>query len=631
MRSLVRNVLILMIGVVYIVGSVAWAQEGGILVYPPENLGRETLEDRAEFQLYTKANFDVFVDFQFEDRVLASGIDFEHRSVGDSLRNWMPVHYDHGNGVAVADVDLDGRYDIYLMSQLGGHRLYRNLGDGRFEDITQQAGVGLEDKIGVTGSFGDIDNDGDPDLFVTSVRTGNTLLVNDGDGTFTDATATSGLGYVGHSSGAVFFDYDGDGWLDLFVSNVGVYTTDDKGEGGFFRGIDNAFKGHVYPERTEASVLYRNLGNGRFEDVSEATGLVDTSWAGDATVVDFNRDSHPDLYVISMQGDDHYYENVDGKRFVDRTAEFFSKTSWGAMGVKFFDYNNDDRMDLIVTDMHSDMHDGTVHPLLDEKRKFNLPLKDGENNIQGNAFYEQRAEGGFDEISDVVGAENYWPWGVSVGDLNADGWEDVFIASSMNFPFRYGVNTVLINNAGKQFFDSEFILGVEPRRDGRTNKELLVLECSGADQEHTLCSQLEGPVTVVGDLGTRASVIFDLDGDGDQDIVTNEFNDGPQVLISNLSDQRKVHYVEVELTGTRSNRDTVGARVRVHTPSGAFTKYNDGKSGYLSQSSMPLYFGLGEESSVTKIEVTWPTGTVQTVTEGLETNALIEILEPAED
>src|SRR5207248_8487889 len=119
--------------------------------------------------------------------------------------------------------------------------------------------------------------------------------------------------------------------------------------------FSDAFEGHLHPERTEFSILYRNLGGKRFKDVSKEMGLRDGSWSGDATFVDLNQDGFPDLYVLNMQGDNHYYENQSGKGFVERTAAFFPKTPWGAMGIKFFDFNQDGLMDLFVTDMHSDM------------------------------------------------------------------------------------------------------------------------------------------------------------------------------------------------------------------------------------------------------------------------------------
>jgi len=611
------------------IATVALAQAPAEKIrFPLPDEGVATLEARRAAQLRRASQ--VRSDFRFTDAIGASGIDFVHQSVNDSLKNWMPVHYDHGNGVAVADVDGDSRYDVYLTTQLGSNELYRNLGGGKFENITEAAGVGLADRVGVTASFADIDNDGDPDLFVTTVRYGNALFENDGKGRFTDITKQAGVDYVGHSSGAVFFDYDNDGLLDLFVANVGTYTTDEKGEGGFYRGIDNAFKGHIYPERSEQSILYRNKGENRFEDVSAATGLVDMSWSGDATSVDLNRDGFADLYVLNMQGDDHYYENIEGKRFVDKTAETFAKTSWGAMGLKFFDYNNDGRMDLIVTDMHSDMHDEKVDPLRDEKRKYNVPLKDGENNVQGNVFYEQQEDGSFLEISDLIQTENYWPWGLSVGDLNADGFEDAFITASMNFPFRYQVNSVLLNDRAVTFVDSEFRLGVEPRREGRTHRELFQLQCDGVDRDHMVCAEKSGTFTVEGALGSRGSVVFDLDEDGDQDVLTNEFNDVPQLLISDLASRGELNFLRVALRGTQSNRDGLGARVEVHAGNDVFTKYHDGKSGYLSQSVLPLYFGLGAHKAVERIVVRWPSGTLQTVDYELGLNRLIEIVEEVE-
>ena len=144
----------------------------------------------------------------------------------DAGKIYKAVHYDHGNGIAVADVDGDGRLDIYFVNQVGGNQLWRNVGGGRFENITAAAGVGVPAKVSVSASFADIDNDGDADLYVTTVRGGNMLFENDGKGRFKDVSKASGLDYVGHSSCAVFFDYDRDGKLDLFLVNVGRYTTE---------------------------------------------------------------------------------------------------------------------------------------------------------------------------------------------------------------------------------------------------------------------------------------------------------------------------------------------------------------------------------------------------------------------
>ncbi len=608
------------------------ASGGSVINVPPVDSGADTLEARGVAEKASVGRFKVDHDFRFTDRLPESGITFVHMIVDDAGKTYKAAHYDHGNGIAVADVDGDGLPDVYFTSQLGGNELWKNLGNGKFRDITAQAGVAVSDRISVTATFADIDNDGDQDLYVTTVRGGNVLFENDGKGHFKDITKTSGLGYVGHSSAAVFFDYDRDGRLDLLLVNVGKYTTEAKGKGGYYIAYEDAFKGHTFPERTEYSVLYHNEGGNRFADVSAAMGLRDGGWSGDASICDFNEDGWPDLYILNMQGDNHYWENQGGKGFADKTVQYFPKTSWGAMGIKSFDFDNDGRMDLLITDMHSDMVGYDVAPA-DEKLKFppaeDLPVYQGAaNNIFGNSFFHNLGGGKFAEMSDALNLENFWPWGVSVDDLNADGWDDVVITSSMNFPFRYGVNSVLLNNQGEGFLDSASLLGVEPRRGGLTRKTWFTLDCSGEDKDHPHCKGKTGKFTVTGTLGTRSAAIFDLDGDGDLDIVTNEFNSEPRVLISDLAQKRKIHWLKVHLTGTVSNRNGLGAMVKVHAGSRVLTKVMDGSSGYLSHSILPLYFGLGPAEKADRIEVTWPSGQSQTVAGPIAANRLLEVTEP---
>ncbi len=618
-----------------LVAPTAQAQERRVIEWPrPKDFGVEMLEVRQFEQSLARPSFAVDIDFAFTDRWSASGIAFEHEIVDDAGKHYKPVHYDHGNGLAIADVDGDRLEDVYFTSQLGGNALYKNLGDGTFLDITEAAGVAVADRISVTASFADIDNDGDPDLYVTTVRGGNLLFRNDGAGRFTDVTEEAGVGYVGHSSGAVFFDFDRDGRLDLFLVNVGKYTKEEKGRGGYYVGYADAFLGHLEPERTEPSILFRNTDGLHFEDVSAAVGLVDGSWSGDATFTDLNGDLYPDLYVLNMQGDDHYYENQEGRRFVDRTADIFPKTPWGTMGVKFFDYDNDGDFDLLLTDMHSDMS-REVTPGYEKLKSLMTwsddVLQGGANNIFGNAFYRNLGEGHFEEVSDQLGVENYWPWGVSVADLNADGFEDVFVTSSMNFPWRYGVNSLLINDRAERFLDAEFLLGVEPRDGGRTKKHWFDLDCDGGEPGDTLCQVLPpGSYAIHGSLGSRSAAAFDLDADGDLDILTNELGDRPMVLVSDLAQRRPIRFLEVRLIGTTSNRDGLGSTVRVVAGEESWVRYHDGKSGYLAQSSGGLYFGLGATAAVDRVEVLWPSGRRQTVTEGLTVNASIEIREPSE-
>src|SRR6266404_8053879 len=461
----------------------------------------EWLQARAQQEAQLAASSPALHDFRFTDQRQASGITFKNRIVDDAGKTYKLVHYDHGSGLCAADVDGDGKPDLYFMTQLGTNQLWRNTGSDKFEDITAAAGLTMPDEIAVGCAFADIDNDGDPDVFVTTVRHGNRLFENTGHGVFRDITAQAGVGYVGHSSGAVFFDYDGDGLLDLFVTNVGVYTSNARGPGGYYVGLSDAFMGHLHPARAEASILYHNLGGHRFKDVTREVGLVDLSWSGDATALDINDDGFPDLDILDMQGGDHLWLNEGGKHFRDATARYFPRTPWGSMGVKVFDFDGDGRLDLLVTSMHPDMWvnippgDWTA-----EGRKADTAtvaggmIPEGKDRfIFGNELFANRGGGRFEEISDSVGVETYWPWGPSVDDLNADGWDDIFIAAGMNFPHRYGINSVLLNEGGRRFLPSEFLLGVEPRPNGLTDQVWFTLDCNGADRGQFFCAACKEP------------------------------------------------------------------------------------------------------------------------------------------
>jgi len=608
---------------------------------------RAALKSNAARQQAEASSWKVFHGFRFQDRLPESGITFRQVPVDDGARDYKAVHYDHGTAIAAADVDGDGRPDLFFVNQRGGNQLWRNVGGGRFADITAQSGVAMAGKVSVGASFADIDNDGRPDLLVTTVRQGTVLFHNEGGGRFRDITAEAGVspGKPGHGSGAVFFDYDRDGKLDLFVCNVGVYTRNEKGRAGEYVGRSDAFQGWQYPERSESSPLFHNRGGVRFENASQTTGLEHRSWSGDATFCDLDADGFPELYVLSMSGEDRYYANRQGSRFEDRTAAFFPKTPWGSMGVKFFDQNRDGLMDLIVTDMHSDMTTAQINAgdtnltVAFDKTKSDAwcaaewkpeQFRAASRSVFGNAFFQNQGSGqAFAEVSAAVGAETYWPWGVTVADFNADGDEDVFVTAGMGYPLRYVANSLLLNESGRRFVDAESVLGLEPRRGDPMLREAFVLDTAlPEERRHPLAKGRSGKVQVMGTASSRSSVALDVDGDGDLDLVTNEWNDAPQVLISDLSARTTLRFLQVRLVGTVSNRDGLGATVRVHCGSRVQTRFHDGKSGYLAQSSLPLYFGLGSDTAVDRIEVVWPSGRRQVRSGPIPINGTLELVEP---
>ena len=198
----------------------------------------------------------------------------------------------------------------------------------------------------------------------------------------------------------------------------------------------------------------------------------------------------------------------------------------------------------------------------------------------------------------------------------------------MNYPYRYATNSLKLNDRGKGFVDAEFVLGVEPRREGQVATPWFELDMAGADKSHPEGKGLDGRVSVWGARGSRSSAIFDVEGDGDLDIVTNEFGAEPMVLLSDLSEKRRVHFLQVALRGTRSNRSGIGAVVTVTAGRASHTQVHDGKSGYLSQSLMPLYFGLGNAERIDRVEVVWPSGRRQVAPLPVDVNGTLTLQEP---
>lgn len=577
----------------------------------------------------------------FRECARESGITFRMAFLPNEQGEKFKINlYDHGCGVAIGDFDGDGRDDIYFLNQLGPNALYRNKGDGAFEDVTNTAGVGVGDRVCVGATFADYDNDGRQDLYVTSTRGGNILFRNLGNGTFKDVTKDAGLNCVAHSQTAAFFDFDNDGQLDLLVTNTAKWTLNDYVESAhYFPGAADLWELAGSP--IEHNILYRNNGNGTFTDVTAKAGLAGNGWGGDVAVFDYDDDGYLDLLVTNMFGASHLYRNNRNGTFTEVTREVLGRISWGAIGSKAFDFNNDGRLDLLIVDMHSDMwlppstspqamppgdlkkkHAKIMGPLIAKyewaaqfENRFVATFKIRYDDVLlGNSLFQSQPSGKFKEVSDQANLETFWPWGIATGDFDNDGFEDVFLPSGMGYPYEYWPNSLMMNNRNGAFTDRAAATGIEQPRPG------------GANQEEKIGGQFAAR-------SSRCAAAADFTNSGRVDLVVNNFNDRPYLFRNHFP---KKNYVAFRLRGTswaekgehkKSSRDAIGALVRIYLGKEVMVRQVQAAGGYLSQSSKSLHFGLGDRSRIDRVEIRWPSGRVQTIpTPAI--NSLHDVTEP---
>jgi hypothetical protein len=506
----------------------------------------------------------------------SAGIGFAH-SIGD--RELSNIVESTGAGCAFLDHDGDGDLDIYLVngrylkgisSVRGrnldgklGNALYRNNGDGTFTDVTEKSGVG-DRGFGMAVVAADYDNDGDTDLFITNYER-DTLYRNRGDGTFEDVTTAAGVGSGLWSVGATFFDFDRDGLLDLFV---GGYLKFDPDYHTYYAA--EAFPGPLaYPG--EHDILYRNRGDGSFENVTRNSGLAtDNGRAMGVSACDVDDDGHQDLFVANDGMENFLYRNTGKGRFENIALE--TGTAFGqngeatsAMGPEFGDFDLDGLVDLLVPDMGY----GCLY------------------RNSGRGFFEEKsAELG---IAKVLG--QYTSWSGNFADFDNDGWLDIFIANGDAHHLEAEEDTLLHNDAGRRFVD--------------------VSAASGKD------FQAKG----VG----RGSAVADFDNDGDLDLLILNLNAAPRLYRNDGGN--RLHWLMVRLVGTVSNRDGIGARIRVTAAGRTQSRDIRSSSGYLSQSDPRAHFGLGAAATAEVVEIRWPDGPVQTL-KNIAADQVLTVTEP---
>ncbi len=524
-------------------------------------------DDSAEAGLPAAARVPV----TFTDVTAEAGIDFVHHN-GRSGRKYLPETL--GSGCAFFDYNNDGRPDIFLVNsrpwRAGAEpitsKLYRNEGGGRFTDVTEAAGLARE-LFGLGASAADYDNDGFVDLYVT-VLDGDRLFRNRGDGTFADATAAAGIDNARFGTSAAWVDYDLDGHLDLFVANYVQWSIEED----LWCSMDGAKKSYCTPESYpgQPSVLYRNRGDGTFEDVSERAGVADpTAKALGIAVFDYDGDGLPDIFQANDTEPNKLYRNEGDGTFSEHgipAGIAYAETgeARGAMGVDAADYDRSGRFHLVVGNFANE--------------KLNLFHNEGNGLFVDDA---QTTAIGRDSLLSLT-------FGAFFFDYDLDGHPDIFCANGHLDEEIEVVQPAVRFAQPPQLF----------RNDGTGGFELANGDV-GADFGEPLVA--------------RGAAYADYDGDGDLDILVTT-NDGPAKLLRNDGGNAN-GYLRVRLQGRESNRDGLGAQVALVSASGRQVQLVRGGSSYCSQSETVATFGLGGDGAVASLEVRWPSGAVDTFEE----------------
>ena len=498
----------------------------------------------------------------FQEVTAASNIDFRHES-GHEKRHWLPEIMT--GGVGIFDYDNDGDLDVYFVqggslnrtSNLAGNRLYRNDGSGRFDDVTATAGVG-DTGYGMGCACGDYDDDGDVDLYVTNVGA-NVLYVNNGDGTFSDVTAVAGVGDAGWGTSAAFLDIDTDGDLDLFIANYLDWSKEREGDCTVRSQPSYCSPG--YYDASARDTLYRNRGAGTFEDVTVAAGL-ETSYGNGLGVAwaDFNGDGAIDIYVANDESPNQLWINSgNGATFSDEALLFGCAVNYdgvpeAGMGVATVDLENDGDMDLFMTHLRGET----------------------------NTFY--RHDGTFfDDVTPQMGlgppSLEFTGFGLGFADFDHDGYLDLAVVNGR------------VERVQPQY---------DPEDPYAEPNQLYRGRPDGRFEEINALPKRMG--------NSRGAALGDLDNDGDIDIVVANRDGTPQVLRNEVGSRGQ--WIQFRVIW-RDGSDALGAEVIIRTDKRPQQRRVAPAYSYCSSNDPRVHFGLGSSRVANDVTVTWPDGVTQ--------------------
>lgn len=521
--------------------------------------------------------------------------------------------YGH-NGVSVGDIDDDGFDDLYVCQPAGlPNRLYRNRGDGTFEDITEASGVGILENT-ACALFADLDNDGRQDLVVVRAS-GPLLFLNEGGGKFRqkpDAFQFAGVPQ-GTFTGAAVADYDRDGWLDIYFC---LYV--------YYQGTDQ----YKYPtpyydaENGPPNFLMRNNRDGTFRDVTAESGLSknNTRYSFCCGWGDDNRDGWPDLYVVNDFGRKNLYRNNGDGTFTDVAAQMGVEDTGAGMSVSWFDYDRDGAEDLYVADMWT-----AAGERISNQESFQKDVPEPvralyHKHAMGNSLFRNRGDGAFeDRTAPARAGMGRWAWSSDAWDFDHDGFPDLYIANGMvSGALREDLNSFFWRQVVAKS-PAEAKTSPDYEQGWNAINELIRADhsWSGFERNVFYANNRDGTFSdVSGVVGLdfvedgRAFALADFDHDGRQEVFLKNRN-GPQLrLLKNVMSNLPPS-IAFRFRGRKSNRDAIGAVVTVETELGRQTRMLQAGSGFLSQHSKELFFGLGEARGPVKASIRWPSGLVQ--------------------